>query len=53
MSTIYLIGNNDDFTIYKNNPNDVNTLPIKNLPMTYFPFHYTDMETSIERFVLK
>lgn len=45
----YLIGNKEDYSSYLSNPNDIDFLPIKNLPLTYFPFYYNKSETSKEK----
>ena len=45
----YFIGNYDDLKEYKTNPNDIKLLPVKNLPMVYFPFFYSTSESSIEK----
>jgi len=47
-NSIYLIGNNEDIKDYKSSP-DVSLLPVKNLPMAYFPFFYSSSESSIEK----
>ena len=46
---IFLIGNKSDFKAYEQNTNNIDTLPVANLPMTYFPFFYNNSETSIEK----
>lgn len=46
---IYLIGNKSDFEKYKENSGDVNYLPIKNLPMCYFPFYYANKSLSVDK----
>lgn len=46
---IYLIGNQDDLMEFKKNPDDINLLPVKHLPMSYFPFFYSSSESSIEK----
>lgn len=48
----FFIGNESDFKDYKSNSDKANglsvlNLPIKNLPMNYFPFFYKNTETSI------
>jgi len=48
-NSIYLIGNQDDIKEYKSNPEDITLLPVKNLPMVYFPFFYSSSESSIEK----
>ena len=49
MSQILLIGNQEEYSVYQTNPNNVDSLPIKNLPMCYFPFFYNNSEMSIEK----
>lgn len=46
---IYLIGSQDELAEYKKNPNNIDLLPVGNLPMAYFPFFYSSSETSIEK----
>lgn len=46
---IFLIGNKDDWGVYQANVNNVDALPVKNLPMSYFPFYYNESESSIEK----
>jgi len=46
---IYLIGNKNEYASYLNNLDDVDFLPIKNLPITYFPFYYNNNEISTEK----
>lgn len=46
---IFLIGNKDDYKEYEVNMFNVDTLPVTNLPVSYFPFFYNDSETSIEK----
>ena len=45
---IYLIGNKDDYSVYETNINNIDALPLKNLPMTYFPFYYKNSESSVK-----
>lgn len=45
----FLIGNQSDFKAWERNTNNIDVLPVANLPMTYFPFFYTNSESSIER----
>ncbi len=45
----YFIGNKGDYEDFKNNTTDINNLPVKNLPMSYFPFFYNTSESSIEK----
>lgn len=47
--TFFLIGNETDYNIFKQNTNNIDNLPVKNLPMTYFPFYYNNSETSIKK----
>jgi hypothetical protein len=50
MSTyLYFIGKDSDYKDFSVNPNDITKLPVKNLPMSYFPFFYETSEKSIER----
>ena len=50
MSTyLYFIGKDSDYKYFSVNPNDITKLPVKNLPMSYFPFFYETSEKSIER----
>ena len=44
---IFLIGNKDDWSIYDANINNIDVLPIKNLPMSYFPFYYNESDKSV------
>lgn len=46
---IYLIGNKEDYSVFENNANNVDTLPVKNLPMSYFPFFYNNSEMSLDK----
>jgi len=46
---IFLIGNKDDYKEYEVNMLNVDTLPVANLPVSYFPFFYNDSESSIEK----
>lgn len=45
----FLIGDEADFVNFKRNTNNIDFLPIRNLPMSYFPFYYKNSETSIEK----
>jgi len=45
----FLIGNETDYSNFKQNTNNIDNLPVKNLPMTYFPFYYNNSETSIQK----
>lgn len=45
----FLIGNETDYSNFKQNTNNIDNLPVKNLPMTYFPFYYNSSETSIQK----
>lgn len=50
MSTyLYFIGKDSDYKDFMDNPTEVTNLPVKNLPMSYFPFFYGTSEKSIER----
>tara|TARA_B100000795_G_C22805353_1_gene444497 strand:+ start:4856 stop:5356 length:501 start_codon:yes stop_codon:yes gene_type:complete len=44
---VYLIGNRNEYNDYLNNKNNIDYLPMKNLPIVYFPFHYNNNENSI------
>lgn len=46
---LYLIGNKEDYSVFEANAKNVDTLPIKNLPMSYFPFFYNNSEMSLEK----
>jgi hypothetical protein len=46
---IFLIGTKEDYSVFEANPNNVDTLPIKNLPMSYFPFFFNNSEMSLEK----
>lgn len=46
---IFLIGNKEDYSVFEANANNIDALPIKNLPMTYFPFFYNNSEMSLEK----
>jgi len=46
---IYLIGNKDEYGTYLANINNVDALPLKNLPVSYFPFYYNQNESSVEK----
>jgi hypothetical protein len=46
---IYLIGNKDEYSAYLTNINNIDALPLKNLPVSYFPFYYNQNESSIEK----
>ena len=46
---IYLIGNRDEYSTYLANINKVDALPLKNLPVSYFPFYYNQNESSVEK----
>lgn len=46
---ILLIGNREEFKTYEQNMYNIDALPIKNLPMCYFPFFYNNSEMSIEK----
>lgn len=39
---IYLIGNSNDYQNYLNNSDNINFLPIQNLPIVYFPFNFNN-----------
>lgn len=45
----FLIGNQSDFKAWERNTNNVDALPVANLPMTYFPFYYNNSESSLEK----
>lgn len=45
----YLIGNQSDFKAWERNTNNIDILPIANLPMTYFPFFFSNSELSVEK----
>lgn len=45
----FLIGNQSDFKAWQRNTNNIDVLPVANLPMTYFPFFYSNSESSIEK----
>lgn len=47
--TIFLIGNKDDYKEYEANMSNIDTLPLANLPVSYFPFFYNSIETSVEK----
>jgi hypothetical protein len=46
---IYLIGNKDEYDVYEQNINNIDALPLKNLPSSYFPFYYNQSESSIKK----
>lgn len=46
---IFLIGNKEEYITYESNKGNTDSLPIKNLPMCYFPFFYNNSEMSIEK----
>lgn len=46
---IYLIGNKEDYSVFESNANNIDVLPIKNLPMSYFPFFYNNSEMSLDK----
>jgi len=46
---IFLVGNQDEWGAYQANINNVDALPIRNLPMSYFPFYYNNSESSVEK----
>lgn len=46
---IFLVGNKDDYKEFESNMLNIDTLPIANLPVSYFPFFYNDSESSIEK----
>lgn len=46
---IFTIGNKEDYIEFEKNPKNTDLLPVKNLPMSYFPFFYNKQETSIEK----
>lgn len=47
---LYFIGNEADYKTYLDNGGkDVTQLPLKNLPMSYFPFFYNTSEASVEK----
>jgi hypothetical protein len=49
-NNIYLIGNQTEWESYsQGNSYNTDLLPIKNLPMCYFPFFYNNSELSIEK----
>tara|TARA_B110001450_G_scaffold190944_1_gene179111 strand:+ start:854 stop:1336 length:483 start_codon:yes stop_codon:yes gene_type:complete len=37
---MYLIGNSENYQEYLKNPDNINYLPLNNLPVIYFPFDY-------------
>jgi hypothetical protein len=49
----YFIGDEADYKQYREECNngkaDVSNLPVRNLPMSYFPFFYTNAESSIDK----
>lgn len=46
---IFTIGNKEDFADFEKNPKNTDLLPVKNLPMSYFPFFYNKQESSVEK----
>ena len=46
---VFLIGNPDDWGVYQANLNNVDALPLRNLPVSYFPFYYNEIESSVEK----
>lgn len=46
---IFLVGNKEEWEVYQQNINNVDALPLKNLPMSYFPFYYNESESSVEK----
>ena len=46
---IFLVGNKDEWGAYEANINNIDALPIRNLPMSYFPFYYNESESSVEK----
>lgn len=47
--SIYLIGNKEDYSVFESNANSIDSLPVKNLPMSYFPFFYNNSEMSLDK----
>jgi|SRR6056300_394781 hypothetical protein len=48
-NSIYLIGNKNDFQEYVQNPDNISSLPVKNIPAAYFPFFYSSSESSVNK----
>ncbi len=48
MKKIYLIGNSEEYNDYLENIEDINKLPIKNLPVVYFPFNYDSKNDTLD-----
>lgn len=48
-SKIFLIGDLNEYSNYIENINNIDFLPLKNLPITYFPFYYNENESSINK----
>ncbi len=46
---LFFVGNNEEYEEYLTNVQNIDMLPIKNLPMCYFPFFYDNSEMSIEK----
>lgn len=46
-NTMFYIGNESDLNTYDGK--NIEDLPIKNLPMAYFPFYYNTNESSVEK----
>ena len=49
---MYLIGNSENYQEYLKNPDNINYLPLNNLPVVYFPFDYNSKgnETTLNIF---
>ena len=49
---MYLIGNSENYQEYLKNPDNINYLPLNNLPVVYFPFDYNNKgnETTLNIF---
>ncbi len=46
---VFFVGNKEEYQTYLDNKYNIDFLPIKNLPMCYFPFFYNNSEMSIEK----
>tara|TARA_B110000858_G_scaffold2862_1_gene3311 strand:+ start:2848 stop:3345 length:498 start_codon:yes stop_codon:yes gene_type:complete len=42
LENIYLIGNSENYQEYLNNVDNINFLPLNNLPVVYFPFDFNN-----------
>lgn len=47
---IYLIGNSETYKDYLDNLDNINYLPIENLPIVYFPFEYNNGKYNLNVF---